>query len=288
MVASGLEPGRHTMSTSQGDVVRRTVVYLPAAARTGARLPLVLDLHGSGSGPVEQLGISGMEAAAERYGFVVAAPQGSVPTGAGHAWNVPHTAADLAGPDEEGFLLTVIDSLVVGGWADGERVAATGMSGGARMACQLAGDHADRITAVAAVAGLRAGAPRAGDTTTPDSSTWHPARPVPVLAVHGTADPVNPLDGGGAAYWGYSVPAALARWAEANGGRGEPTTTRVADGVRLLAHSPALAQTRLYVVDGGGHTWPGSRAAFPAGLGPVSTALDATETVCRFLADHLH
>ena len=87
---------------------------------------------------------------------------------------------------------------------DRNRVFATGFSGGARMASQLACDASKIFAAVAPVSGLR--------FPSPCPST----RAVPVAAFHGTADPVDPYAGHGQKYWTYSVPVAAGRWAVHN------------------------------------------------------------------------
>ena len=261
---------------------RSTALYCPEGGRG---LPLVLNLHGTGSGPVEQMRISALAEVAGRHGFAVAAPRGSGRSGAGHAWAVPsggsgpedgspsNTAPEHSGPDDSGYLLALIDTLVAAGVADPGRVYAAGMSGGARMACHLAAAHPGRIAAVAAVAGLRAPRAQAGNRDAPG---------VPVIAFHGTADRVNPFDGGGPDYWGEAVPEALRGWAEANGCASGPRRERVSEHVRLAyAACRGGSDAVLYVVEGGGHTWPGSRAPFP-GLGPVASDLDASEIIWDF------
>jgi polyhydroxybutyrate depolymerase len=261
-------------------VRRRVVLPGPAAAVDARPLPLVLALHASGSSAVEQLAFTGLEAASERDGFLVAAPRAALPSGSGAAWNVPHVSrAD--GPDDEAFLLRLLDDLADAGHADPGRVVATGLSGGARMACQLVADHPDRFAALVPVAGLRSGAPAAGAPGRIDPATCRPGRPVPVVAFHGTADPVNPFTGGGPPYWGYPVRAALARWAELNGCTSGPTETRVAPHVVTVSYGGSGVETVLHVVEGGGHTWPGSRAAFPTALGSVNREIDATAIISR-------
>jgi len=294
-------PGRRALVTvPSGGRRRSAVLYVPAAA-PGGPLPLVLTLHGSGSGAAEQMTLSGLEALADRRGIAVVAPEGAIRVAAGFAWNVPHIAGvpglrvevDQA-PDDERFLLDLVDALASAGIADPERVYATGLSGGGRMVCQLAADHPDRLAGIAPVAGLRAGAPLGSNPLIVDPATFRPATGVPVIAFHGTQDPVNPFDGGGAPYWGYPVLTALERWAEANGCAPEPVEEHLTEHVSSLAYAPAGAdgggagrgtgRTRavLYVVEGGGHTWPGSRYPFPAELGPVTGEIDATDVIWEF------
>lgn len=84
---------------------------------------------------------------------------------------------------------------------DTHPVYVTGFSGGARMASQLAFDTSNTFAAVAPVSGLRRPSP------------CTPTRAVPIIAFHGTADPVNPYSGNGEPYWVYSVPQAAKDWA---------------------------------------------------------------------------
>jgi polyhydroxybutyrate depolymerase len=267
-----------------GDRQRRAVVCLPGDAAPAGPRPLVLTCHGSGSSAVEQLATSGLDEVGRRHGAVVVAPQGAVRTGIGWSWAVPGTPGAAAGPDDAAFLLALVDALVASGHADPHRVYATGFSGGARLACQLAADHPDRVAAVGAVAGLRAGPPDPADPGAPDPERG-PTRAVPVIAFHGTADPVNPYAGGGAPYWGYPVAAALERWARLAGCPEPPTREDVAPGVARLAYETPDGDrpVQLYLAEGAGHTWPGTRAPVPPGMGAVA-AIDAAALICAFLA----
>ena len=146
------------------------------------------------------------------------------------------------------------------------------------MACHFAYARSDLVTAVGAVGGLRV----------PDLPA--PPRPVPVLAFHGTADRVNPYEGGGAEYWGEGVQAAARRWAAANGLPLEaqedsptPTLTRTRYGP-----DGAPGEVVLWTVRGGGHTWPGGRTglAIRLLLGRTTRDVDATARIAAFAALH--
>jgi polyhydroxybutyrate depolymerase len=165
-------------------------------------LPLVLDLHGSGGTAEGQAGTSRFEALAAREGFLVASLQAS--SGTGHRWNVP--IAD-GRPDDVAYVSDVIDDVAAYVCTDLARVYATGFSGGARMSSLLACKLNARIAAIAPMAGLRWPAPCEG-------------RAIPVLTLHGLADPQNTYDGGvegRGGEWVESVPEALEGWAEYNG-----------------------------------------------------------------------
>lgn len=282
-----LAAGTHTLTITSSGRDRTVVVHIPSrTVRHDGRVPLVLTLHGSGSNAVEQLARSGLDAAADGSGFIAVAPQGYLGGGGAYAWFVPHINAG-ADPNDEQFLLDTIAELSRTACGDPSRVYATGYSGGGRMVSAFACDHADSVAAIVPVAGLRAGAPMkdAAGAFTPDPSTCRPSRPVPVLTFAGTADPVNPFAGGGAAYWGYGTAAALGRWATLNKCRRTPTTTQVSEHVTRIAYSACRAHADVvaYVVDGGGHTWPGSQATWPSQLGVVTQEISADAIAWAFV-----
>jgi polyhydroxybutyrate depolymerase len=275
---------RVRLTVSVDGLRRRAIVCIPDGDAAPGPRPLLLTCHGSGSTAAEQLATSGFEVVGGNAAVVVA-PQGAVRAGAGWSWNVPGTPGADAEPDDEAFLLALIDALVASGHADPERVYATGFSGGARLVCRLAEDHPETVAALGAVGGLRAGAPGPCNPVAPDAATWRATAPVPVIAFHGTDDRVNPYDGGGAPYWGCPVPVALERWARLAGCTGAPVQERVSPTVVRLAYEDADRRrpVLLYLAEGAGHTWPGTRAPVPGGMGPVSD-LDATRLIWDFCA----
>ena len=77
------------VSIMAGGVRRSVIVRLPKGYTDLVHEPLLLNLHGSGSNAIQQEGLSGMDAAADADGFVVAYPQGAITSGSGFDWNVP-------------------------------------------------------------------------------------------------------------------------------------------------------------------------------------------------------
>ena len=135
------------------------------------------------------------------------------------------------------------------------------------------------FAAVAPVSGLR--------RPTPCPAT----RPVPVIAFHGTADPVDPFDGHGEAYWTYSVLQAASDWARQDGCSATPTVSTPAPGVTRTAYGRcgAGADVELYAVAGEGHEWPGGPPlpqALVRLLGPQSDVVDANAIMWSFFAAH--
>ncbi|HEV2368442.1 MAG TPA: hypothetical protein VGR90_01125, partial [Acidimicrobiales bacterium] len=134
------------------------------------------------------------------------------------------------------------------------------------------------FAAVAPVSGLRFPSPCPVD------------RPVPVVAFHGRADPVDPYDGNGQAYWTYSVPTAAQRWAAQDSCRATPKTTATA-GYSLAQYGGCAggAAVELYILTSEGHEWPGGPplpASIINALGKQSDAVDANATMWAFFTAH--
>jgi polyhydroxybutyrate depolymerase len=291
---------------SSGGTTRTVAIHFGTGYDGRKMRPLVLDLHASGSSAAAQARISGLGAAADRHGFVVAWPQGSVqlpPSSGRYLWNIPGVplvdgAATPAGAmDDTKFIEDLITHLATEACIDSRAVFITGLSGGARMSSHLACRLSDRIAGIAPVGGLRAGRARESDLAAIESNSCKPRRPVAVVAFHGTDDAVNSYTGSTAPHWGYAVPVAFESWAKANGCQGQPETTAFAATVSRKSYRGCRANTvvELYLIEtsrenGGGHTWPGSTDPIPDGaratLGLPSRSLDATEIMSQFFVTY--
>ena len=276
--------GSTTLTLTVNSRRRTVIVHLPTGYQKSVATPLVLNLHGSGSTAAQQEALTGMDATADADGFIVAYPQGFIRAGVGYDWNVPNEplvggqAVPRGSPSDIAFLTTLVSVLGQRYCIDARRVYATGLSGGGRTASQLACDASATFAAVAPVAGLR-----------------HPTpcptrRAVPVIAFHGTADPVDPYDGHGQAYWTYSVPDAAAMWAHQDGCSATPTTHPGSGYVQSVYGNCADGSSvQLYSMTGAGHEWPGGPTlprAVTRVLGPQSNAVDANATMWAFFESH--
>jgi polyhydroxybutyrate depolymerase len=260
-------------------------VHIPLGYTGTRAVPLVLNLHGSGSNAEQQEGLTGMDATADDDDFVVVYPQARIPSGAGYVWNIPGVAliggaaVPVGAADDETFLEQVVSMMRSDACVDPRRVYATGLSGGARMSSQLACDAATTFAAVAPVSGLRLPSP------------CDAARPVPVISFHGRLDPIDPYNGHGQAYWTYSVPAAAQMWAAQNRCSTSPRTSQPAPTVTLTAYVGCTrgADIELYTLATEGHEWPGgpklSRAVTRL-LGPQSDAVNANAVMWTFFERH--
>ncbi|MFT4077108.1 MAG: PHB depolymerase family esterase [Asticcacaulis sp.] len=259
--------GIGTVGVTQGVAISHTgrsvLVHIPADAN-GGPLPLLFLFHGSTGTGAGMLHNSHLEATSDRHGFILVAPDGGIPVdGGGFVWNIPGVPTVTGkiptqdDADDVAFVGQAIDWLVGQGCVDVTRVYATGLSGGGRMTSWLACVDADRFAAIAPVVGLRAGNPSKADPQTPDPATCQPSRPVPVIAFAGDKDTTNPIEGGGAGYWQYTMHAAEQRWAQLNGCTGAPTSQWVAAGVYEERYSGCRegADVAGRITVGGTHTW---------------------------------
>ncbi|QNP75137.1 hypothetical protein IAG44_40855 [Streptomyces roseirectus] len=112
-------------------------VHVPRGCTGRRDVPLVLNLHGSGSNGRKQLTAGGLDETADRHGFLAAAPDGGVrrpgtPDGCTRVIpGAPDTSGQYPSPDV-GFLADTIEAMSARLRAADDRVHATGFSGGAR------------------------------------------------------------------------------------------------------------------------------------------------------------
>lgn len=297
--------GWQVVEVHSGGLNRKVPLYVPESAVGRTAVALVFDLHGSGGNGPEQAVHSGLTAQADNHGFLLANPDGGIadpgnPTDHFY-WHVPGVPlfggapTPANAPDDVQFFRDAIEQLEAAACADPRRIYVTGFSGGARMASALACELSDRIAAIAPVAGLRAGVPRAGDFNGPDTRTCEPQRAVSIITFHGVHDATNRFDGDGQSRWGYSVPAALKRWRDLDGCQKIPSEQKFSTHVTKVIYRGCrdaaeliLFRTEAPVAQGGGHIWP-----HPSGSAPGSASvaeqvdqLDASALIWEFFSHH--
>jgi polyhydroxybutyrate depolymerase len=256
-------------------------VHVPPVVPVNA--PLVIQLHGGGGNGTGLDRLTRWHALADRERFAVVSPNGF-----DRHWNDGRLPAMAGDVDDVGFVATLIDC--VAGWLpiDRGRVYVAGISNGAMMAARLASQLPDRIAAFAQVAG----------TVSADAPTWrHPARPVPIIQIHGTGDAIVPYAGGAvrtrrrdSADRGRVL--GVDEWAALvvrhNGATGPEVAGTAPDTtVRAWRGPTAQSDVEFWRVEGGGHTWPGGIQYLPIGIvGATSTTFDATAEIWRFVSRH--
>ncbi|HEY9466943.1 MAG TPA: PHB depolymerase family esterase [Vicinamibacterales bacterium] len=249
--------GVSTQQLVSGQRPRTYRLFVPPGYDGHQRLPLVLDLHGSGGNAAGQARNSGLETLSATERFIVATLEAE-----GGRWNVP-VQSNRA--DDVAYVSDVISNVAKRVCTDETRVYATGFSGGGRMTSLLACQLGSRLAAVAPVSGLRFPGPCSG-------------RPIPVLTFHGLADPQNPYDGhaeGRGAEWLESVPDALASWAKHDACKGDAILEDPPGPLSTMRYDGCAngTEVRLIRIDGLGHTW-------------TKTEIDTTGVMWRFFKNH--
>ena len=238
-----------------GGVIRRAEVILPKTPPVGPG-PAILVLHGGGGSPRR----------AKRYTEFTLVRRGWVeeiyPAAINRNWNDGRAGADgvpLRTTDDVGFLRALIVRLASDGLIDPARVYVSGASNGGMMTMRLTCDAPELVAGAAIlIASWPVGLDCASD------------KPLPALFLHGTADELIPFVGGrvvarrskdrGAVLSGSET---LKIWANRNrcGGFGETVLPDVdgKDGTRIhrRVYSECAAPLTHFIIDGGGHAWPG-------------------------------
>jgi polyhydroxybutyrate depolymerase len=256
--------------------------WLLSSAPAGA--PLVIFLTGTGGTAAWADHETGWSKLAAREGFALAIPEALPPdpTKPRSFLANPPRWNDGSPPifqqldtDDVAFLDAVIDHAIQN-LNVAVRAFVTGFSNGAGMAFRYAAERAERIAALAPVAG----------------HCWvadpKPSRPVPTLYTVGTADLLIPLRGGDVRLpWGNRltrrppVNETLERWAIANGCSPIPVPQR--EGTVRIDRYPGPVRFDAVTIEGLGHHWPGGRAQLNARTaGPPSDAVNATEMIWEF------
>jgi polyhydroxybutyrate depolymerase len=256
--AEPLGPGDHLRTLQVDGRTRTHLVHVPSQYDPENPTPLVLAFHGSSTnGPIMALS-SGLNRKADEAGFVAVYPNGTGKSGFFFVWNTGGgvNSSDPQQADDVRFVERLLDDLSSVISIDPKRIYATGHSSGGGMCYRLAAELAHRIAAIAPV-----GAVMAADC--------RPKKPVPVMHFHGTDDARVPFSGFGTkklkSYGFRSVSETINVWVRANHCRQKPLTTRLPDKVddgttvKRLSYTPGKngAEVVLFVIEGGGHTWPG-------------------------------
>jgi polyhydroxybutyrate depolymerase len=271
------DAGTTTSTIPFGGIDRTYLVHVPTGYTGTTPVPVVFDFHGHGSSAAVQLVYSGLVPVADREGFLLVAPQGQ--------GDVPHFTLLGATPteaDDVDLTLAILDRLEAERCVDTTRVYATGMSNGGALSSVLACRAADRFAATASVAAFIY-LPACDDVR----------RAVPFEAFMGTGDPIVPFAGGRVNCCGNpTIPGAedtMASFAKHARCADPPATERLGTTVerRHWTGCAPGAAVELYVIEGGGHTWPGSPIDVSSrGLGATTHDVDATETIWAFFAAH--
>jgi polyhydroxybutyrate depolymerase len=294
--SGSLAAGDHSLSIRHDGRQRDFFVHVPPAVRDGRALPVLLAFHGGGGEANGFRAYAGLDSVADRAGLIVVYPEGTGPLpNRLHTWNAGGCcgyAKDNA-VDDVGFAIAIVDDLEGRIRTDARRIYATGHSNGGMMAWRLAAERADRIAAIAPVAGAMT------------LDVFSPSRPVPVLHVHSVDDPRAPYEGGTGPPFPLTntrvdhepVEDALDRWIVVNGCATEPTvaeTRRGQPGQSDASHTATLfvwsgcaggTEVAHWKLTGAGHGWPGGPSGLGQALiGPETRVINAATEVWAFVS----
>ncbi len=257
-------------------------LHVPPTYSPDTEWPLVLALHPfTGSGRSMET-MTGLNVVADTEGFIVAYPDGLR-----RSWNYGYKSDE---PNDVKFILVLVDRISENYAIDETRVFLAGASNGASMTYRLMCEAGDRFAGAAVVMG--ATMPR--EIQERCTSALH----IPLLLIHGTADPILPWEGG-EVFAGPGPPLALLPvdesvdyWRTRDDCSTEGSEVPIEDSVRdgttstILTYScPANTPVVLYTVQEGGHTWPGGRSSIPEVIvGKTSHDFSASEALWDFFA----
>lgn len=287
-----LDPGTHDLRLADARGARSYIAHLPPQSASGAALPLLLAFHGGGGEAEGFEKYAGLDAVADREGFMVVYPDGSGRMGRRLlTWNAGGCCgfAMREEVDDVAFARAVVEDVARRAAIDRTRVYATGHSNGAMMAYRIAAEAPDLVAAIAPVGGAMQLEPFAA------------TRPVPVLHIHSVDDP-RALYAGGlgppfpltrSRVHHNAVETELRRWLTLNGCPAHPEQIglrRDEEAGHTATHlrfAPCRsgAEVELWRLTGAGHGWPGSEGELSERLiGPATRVISAAEEVWRFVS----
>jgi polyhydroxybutyrate depolymerase len=283
MMAGGNTGKELHESIESGQFVRTYALYRPTGWDQLQRMPLVLMLHGLGGDADGTEQLTGFEAIAEREKFILVYPEGL-----NRQWN------DGRGrnPDvnDVGFIGKLIDFLESEYRIDTNRVFVAGMSNGGFMTMRLACELAEKIAAVATVA---------ASVDSVVNANCQGRIPVSAMIIQGTKDRLVPIAGGVMKRLPNSVIVshnkAVSAFAHRNKCDAQPVVTTLPDIVHdgttvvktVYGNGRKGSEVIGYVVNNGGHTWPGGYQYLGVWLiGKTTRNLDASEVIWEFFKRH--
>ncbi len=295
--AQAIPEGHVVLTLLVGDLERECLVHLPPGYDKTKPVPLVISFHGGGGTGINAMKETGWSAKADAEGFIVAYPEGVRPDavkppslrnnmqtwndGSGRFYSAEQKIDDVA------FIRVLIEKLSVNYAIDQRRIFATGFSNGASMAFRVGAELADRIAAVA---------PHSGACW---SETVKPSRAISLCYLTGTADTLNPLDGGfpklalgGKDQGGKPKPPvidSILKWAKTLGCPETPVQDDTKNGVRTRGFGPGRdgAEVVFITIEGLGHNWAGGVGQAPEFMvGKNTDKLKATDVIWNFFQVH--
>jgi polyhydroxybutyrate depolymerase len=275
-----------------GKLQRSFLYYLPKNLPNNA--PIVIILHGSkGSGKqMREMTAYQFDILADHHKFITVYPDGYEGHWNGCRKSAKDTAHQLNIDDTE-FITTLIEFFKNNNNINKKRVFLTGFSNGGHMCFRLASEIPERITAIAPLV--------AHVPIQKNSSCSKSSKSMSVLLCSGTEDPINPFEGGEVSILGLikkgQVLSAFgtAKFFRDIGSINEESIETIQFSDKDITddstvelkkwRKPSGVEINLFIVNGGGHTMPGTPPYYPEFIcGKTNQDINiVNETVSFFL-----
>lgn len=165
---------------------RNYIIHLPPAFNNMQKLPVIFALHGGGGTAQGAIDFYNLEPLADKNNFIIVYPDAI-----NKAWNIPGIMSRVKRldtlVDDAHFISVLLDTLITNYKADDKKIYCTGISRGAMFCYYLADTLNDRIAAIA---------PVCGSISKTLAAAYSFKKPIPVLIINGTADPLVSYNGG--------------------------------------------------------------------------------------------
>ena len=244
---------------------RNYIVHLPPKEKMNAPVPLLFHLHGGGGTAKGTAGLTfgRFNTLADQEGFIVV-----YPNAINKNWNDGRKLeSELAWKediDDVGYITAIVNEIKQKYNIDESRIFTTGMSNGGFMSSRLLCDRADIF---------RGGAILTASLSKDYMPKCNPEKPVAVMVMNGTDDPLVPYDGGHVKVFRktrgeiVSTDEIMDFWKAENGCEVKQDIVELPDSVDDGTTVSVTKYTNckeegalvLYTVNGGGHTWPGGK-----------------------------
>jgi polyhydroxybutyrate depolymerase len=271
-----------TKTINVNGIDRNYRVFVPTNLPKDKKIPLAFVFHGGGSDAINIENFTNFSSLAEREKFIVVYPDGI-----NKNWN---DGREISQTDDLSFVKAMLESLVKDYNIDEKRIFSTGVSNGGFFSNYIAAHFSDKFAAIA---------PVVGGIAEPFAPNFNPKEPISVFVIQGTADPINPYNGGeikGNRGRTISTEKVIELWTKHNQTanssiNGTLPDTDKTDGCTvetyLWTNGKNGTEVKFYKEIGGGHTFAGASQYLPKFIiGNVCRDFDAAETIWEFFKTH--